>query len=36
MGVYGYMIKPYRSGDLLITVSNALRSQAARDPGARP
>jgi putative two-component system response regulator len=25
MGVYGYMIKPYRSGDLLITVSNALR-----------
>ncbi len=25
MGVYGYLIKPYRSGDLLITVSNALR-----------
>lgn len=25
MGVYGYMVKPYRSGDLLITVSNALR-----------
>lgn len=25
MGVYGYLIKPYRGGDLLITVSNALR-----------
>jgi putative two-component system response regulator len=25
LGVYGYLIKPYRSGDLLITVSNALR-----------
>jgi putative two-component system response regulator len=25
MGAYGYLIKPYRSGDLLITVSNALR-----------
>jgi putative two-component system response regulator len=25
MGVYGYLVKPYRSGDLLITVSNALR-----------
>ena len=27
MGVYGYLVKPYRSGDLLITVSNALRRQ---------
>ena len=25
MGVYGYLLKPYRSGDLLITVTNALR-----------
>jgi putative two-component system response regulator len=25
IGVYGYLLKPYRSGDLLITVSNALR-----------
>jgi putative two-component system response regulator len=25
IGAYGYLIKPYRSGDLLITVSNALR-----------
>jgi putative two-component system response regulator len=24
-GAYGYLVKPYRSGDLLITVSNALR-----------
>jgi putative two-component system response regulator len=25
MGAYGYLVKPYREGDLLITVSNALR-----------
>jgi putative two-component system response regulator len=25
IGVYGYLLKPYRGGDLLITVSNALR-----------
>lgn len=25
MGAYGYLVKPYRRGDLLITVSNALR-----------
>ncbi len=25
LGAYGYMVKPYREGDLLITVSNALR-----------
>jgi cyclic di-GMP phosphodiesterase len=25
LGAYGYLIKPYRRGDLLITVSNALR-----------
>jgi putative two-component system response regulator len=25
MGVYGYLLKPYRGGDLLITVTNALR-----------
>jgi len=25
LGAYGYLVKPYRSGDLLITVSNALR-----------
>lgn len=25
IGAYGYLVKPYRSGDLLITVSNALR-----------
>jgi putative two-component system response regulator len=25
MGVYGYLLKPFRSGDLLITVTNALR-----------
>src|SRR5689334_11913070 len=24
-GVYGYLVKPYRDGDLLITVTNALR-----------
>src|SRR5215204_5734465 len=24
-GAYGYLVKPYRRGDLLITVSNALR-----------
>jgi putative two-component system response regulator len=27
LGVYGYLVKPYRSGDLLITVRNALRRQ---------
>jgi putative two-component system response regulator len=27
MGAYGYLVKPYRRGDLLITVSNALRRQ---------
>jgi putative two-component system response regulator len=25
MGAYGYLVKPYRRGDLLITVSNAMR-----------
>jgi putative two-component system response regulator len=25
LGAYGYLVKPYRRGDLLITVSNALR-----------
>ena len=25
LGAYGYLVKPYREGDLLITVSNALR-----------
>jgi putative two-component system response regulator len=25
LGAYGYLVKPYRSGDLLITVNNALR-----------
>jgi putative two-component system response regulator len=25
VGAYGYLVKPYRRGDLLITVSNALR-----------
>ncbi|MDX6607697.1 MAG: cyclic di-GMP phosphodiesterase [Solirubrobacterales bacterium] len=25
IGAYGYLVKPYRGGDLLITVSNALR-----------
>jgi putative two-component system response regulator len=30
MGVYGYLIKPYRSGDLLITVSNALRRRQVK------
>jgi putative two-component system response regulator len=25
LGAYGYLVKPYRAGDLLITVSNALR-----------
>ena len=25
MGVYGYLVKPYRRGDLLITVNNAMR-----------
>jgi DNA-binding response OmpR family regulator len=25
LGVYGYLVKPFRDGDLLITVSNALR-----------
>jgi putative two-component system response regulator len=25
MGAYGYLLKPYRRGDLLITVSNAMR-----------
>jgi putative two-component system response regulator len=25
MGAYGYLMKPYRRGDLLITVSNAIR-----------
>ncbi len=25
MGAYGYLVKPYRRGDLLITVSNAIR-----------
>jgi putative two-component system response regulator len=25
IGAYGYLVKPYRHGDLLITVSNALR-----------
>jgi putative two-component system response regulator len=24
LGAYGYLVKPYRRGDLLITVSNAL------------
>jgi putative two-component system response regulator len=28
LGAYGYLIKPYREGDLLITVSNALRRRA--------
>jgi putative two-component system response regulator len=28
MGAYGYLVKPYRRGDLLITVSNALRRRA--------
>jgi cyclic di-GMP phosphodiesterase len=27
LGAYGYLVKPYRRGDLLITVSNALRRQ---------
>jgi putative two-component system response regulator len=27
LGAYGYLVKPYRSGDLLITVSSALRRQ---------
>ncbi len=27
-GVYGYLVKPYRSGDLLITVAGALRRRA--------
>jgi putative two-component system response regulator len=25
LGAYGYLVKPYRRGDLLITISNALR-----------
>jgi cyclic di-GMP phosphodiesterase len=25
LGAYGYLVKPYRAGDLLITVNNALR-----------
>jgi putative two-component system response regulator len=29
LGVYGYLVKPYRNGDLLITVSNALRRRQA-------
>jgi putative two-component system response regulator len=29
LGAYGYLVKPYRSGDLLITVSNALRRRDA-------
>jgi putative two-component system response regulator len=28
MGAYGYLVKPYREGDLLITVSNALRRRS--------
>jgi putative two-component system response regulator len=28
LGAYGYLIKPYREGDLLISVSNALRRRA--------
>src|SRR3954454_1243018 len=29
LGAYGYLVKPYRHGDLLITVSNALRRRSA-------
>jgi putative two-component system response regulator len=29
LGVYGYLVKPYRAGDLLITVSSALRRRQA-------
>jgi putative two-component system response regulator len=29
LGVYGYLVKPYRRGDLLITVTNALRRRRA-------
>jgi putative two-component system response regulator len=29
LGAYGYLVKPYRRGDLLITVSSALRRRGA-------
>jgi cyclic di-GMP phosphodiesterase len=29
LGAYGYLVKPYRQGDLLITVSSALRRRSA-------